>query len=188
MVIYDFSTVEDRISTSGSRTVVYLKISPGIKVVPDRTVLNVWKTVMDNWGQVKSMEENRAWVSSLRSAAASVNYTGRTHTQAFYVTIGLYDEYGDIIQTATETYRYGYIYSSSFQIIAQHKYFDDNRFKEISFSSVPAEKITNTITPRIIEVGVRSNDNPRDFSWRIQTPIMTVPEWQERLSLQGAAR
>ena len=61
--IYDFSTVEDRIDINSKS--VSLTIRPGIKVVPNRNVLLVYKTVADNWRQIQKMPENQDWASVL---------------------------------------------------------------------------------------------------------------------------
>jgi hypothetical protein len=180
IVIYDFSAVSDRITTLGSRTAVHLTISPGVKVIPNRTALLVHKTVMDNWEQVKKMEENKSWVNSVREA----NNFRLQRYDANYVKIGIFDEYGDNIDTVSMRY---YGIRGVPQVIAQHKYYDENKFSEVKTSGIPIEKITGAITPKIIEVGVQSSDNS-SFSMKLNPPIMTVPEWQEWLSLQGAAR
>jgi len=183
IVVYDFSVVEDEI-LSGGRNARF-KISQGVKVIPDRTTLLVYKRIMDEWEQVKKMEENKSWVNSvpqrLRSSSSrSVLDSLTGFTRNCIIKIGLYDEYGDCIDTITEDF-----YFSSFEPMAQHKYFNDTRFKAISSSSIPIAKLSDSITPKIIEVGFGPN---KDIWIKLNPPIMTVPEWEQWLSLQGAAR
>jgi TolB-like protein len=76
IVIYDFSTVKDTITDAGKR--VNLAASPGVKIIPNRTVLAVWKAAGEEWLRVKSVEENKAWTESVRTALA-----GSTDSQNF---------------------------------------------------------------------------------------------------------
>jgi TolB-like protein len=188
MVVYDFSTIEDTITTSGTRMVVRLRISPGVKVVANRTVLQVWKTVKDNWTEIVNDRENRSWITAdLRALAGRVDNTLREMTWQYYVNVGLFDEYGDMIATSQVRLGPNFRYTPSFQVLAQHRYYVDRNYEAVTFQHIPVERITSEITPRIIEIGTLSRDNP-NFSSKLQPPIMSVPEWQEWLSLQGGAR
>jgi hypothetical protein len=186
IIIYDFSVIQDKIATVGNSMSVRFTISPGIKVVPNRTSILVYKTVMDNWEHVKNREENKFWVNSLR-AESQVSLPHERY-DAYYITIGLYDDYGDIIKTSTINYMSRHLYNSKPpQVVAQHKYYDENKFKEVETMLIPVEKITDTITPGIIEAGFISLGNTR-LNMKLNPPIMTVAEWQEWLALQGNSR
>jgi hypothetical protein len=188
MVVYDFSTIEDAITTSGTRMVVRLRISPGVKVVANRTVLLVWKTVMDNWTELVNNRENRSWITAdLRALASRVDNTLREMTWQYYVNVGLFDEYGDMIATSQVRLGPNFRYTSSFQVLAQHRYYADRKYEEVIYQHIPVERITSKITPRITEVGTQSRDNP-NFSSKLQPPIMSVPEWREWLAQQTGAR
>jgi len=186
IIIYDFSVIQDKIATVGNSMSVRFTISPGIKVVPNRTAILVHKTVMDNWEHVKNREENKFWVNSLRTES-QVSLPHERY-DAYYITIGLYDDYGDLIKTSTINYMSRHLYNSKPpQVVAQHKYYDENKFKEVETMLIPVEKITDTITPGIIEAGFISLGNTR-LNMKLNPPIMTVAEWQEWLALQGNSR
>jgi hypothetical protein len=179
MVVYDFSAVEDKISSSGSNMSVILKISPGVKIIPNRNALLVYKRVMDEWSEIKNNKENRSWINSVQGAE---NVSRANRYNSCYVKIGLYDEYGDSIATTSIVRRFEYSYNNNtFQVIAQQKYYDNQEFENFTTFSIPVKKISNTITPKIIEVGAISSDNS-DFFMKLKPPIMTVEEWQDWLS------
>lgn len=184
IVVYDFSAVKDEILSEGRS--VRFKIYPGVKVIPDRTTLLVYKRIKDEWEQVRKMEENKSWANSVPQRLRSNSYrsvldslTGFSN-RACFIDIGLYDEYGDRIDTIKEEFWF-----SSYEPMAQHKYFNDTKFKEISSSLLPIAKISDTITPRIIEVCFGFD---RRNLKKLNPPVLTVPEWEQWLSLQGTAR
>jgi hypothetical protein len=178
IAVYDFSTVTDSINSSLDR--VSFKITPGIQLVPNRTVLSVWKTVLDNWKVVFNAPENKSWVSSIvnEQNGKSIGETGGSNQFAYgtvgltYIAdIGLYDDYGDRIGNTSVNLYLRYKNSSSFQVLAQHKYFDAKNYKRIEFSSIPINAITDTVTPKVDSVMRRSYN----------APIMTVAEWEQWL-------
>ena len=176
IAIYDFSTVEDRISTLGSKAYVSITIKPGIKIIPNRTALLVWKTIYDNWEQVRRLEENRSWANSVRGSGSN----GGDSYYEYSISFGLYDEYNDSIKTTSRELRLrGY---SLTNLIAQHKYYEDTRFQEISFSSIDAEKISDILTPKINTIS-RTNSYGNAPGLKINL-VMTVAEWQEWLAQQ----
>jgi hypothetical protein len=182
--IYDFSVVEDKFDARSNK--VTITVSPGVKIVPDRTVLLVYKTILDNWIQIKNMEENKGWTGTV-SIPAGVFELQSVSQYAFSYEIGLYDDYGDRIASFEWDHVPGFDYSyhsSSFQVLAQHKYYNDNNFNKIRFV-VPLEKITDIVTPKIERIHRNRNlpyPNNRD---RIEYPVFTVEEWQEWLASQG---
>jgi hypothetical protein len=173
--IYDFSVVEDTFDAR-SKTVT-IRLNPGIKIVPDRTVLLVWKTIMDNWSRIKRMEENKGWANNV--------WVKDTISAIGYYEIGLYDDYGDRIADYGG-YRgtwpvFSYRYSSSFQVVAQHKYYSDGKFYEVVFYEVPLDKITETITPKIGRIYYKWDGIDYEY------PVLTPDEWQEWLASQSEA-
>jgi hypothetical protein len=174
--IYDFSTVEDEIRLdSSNRTTVSFRIKPGIKLIPNRTVLAVWKTVMDNWDHACKLEENKPWVDSVRNYRIRI---GRG--DGYAIEVGLYDEYGDRISVAFFHSHLGYGYSPSFQVIAQHKYYEEIKFSTIYFYNISIDRITNNLTPKIDKITSQYNNKRID----IHPPIMSVPEWEQWLREQ----
>jgi hypothetical protein len=183
IAVYDFSTVTDSINSSLDR--VSFKITPGIQLVPNRTVLSVWKTVLDSWKVVFNAPENSSWVRSVvRSERGKPigDYDGSDDSTYgkiglyYTATIGLYDEYGDRIGNTTLPFSPTYRNSSSFQVLAQHKYFDAKNYRPIEFVRIPIDGITDTVTPKLDSVTWRSYN----------VPIMTVAEWEQWLAAQGS--
>jgi hypothetical protein len=173
--IYDFSVVEDTLDAY--RNEVVITVSPGIKVVPDRTVLLVYKTIWDKWYQISGMEENKGWTNT--DLGAGIRY----FSFLFQYEIGLYDDYGDRIANFQwhDTYKQDIPklsgsdhYSSSFQVLAQYKYYNDTNFSKIKFE-VPLDKITETIRPKIEGIYLARNYRPRDFI--VNYPVLTPEEW-----------
>jgi hypothetical protein len=178
IAVYDFSTVEDTFNASSST--VTIKITPGIKFIPDRTVLLVWKTIMDEWEQIRRLAENKSWADAVRSSFWSIGNSPGSY-RPYFVKVGLYDEYGDLLKEADAGQDLKFSYSTvshpyrSPEILAQHKYFENQKFREITFNGIPLKDITDKLMPRIttgIRIGGRETDGP----------VLTTEEWQEWLA------
>jgi hypothetical protein len=187
--VYDFSVVEDKIDIRSNEVTIY--ISPGIKVIPNRTALLVYKTVLDNWYRIRTIEENKVWANSVRgpngSPLSNVIYRLEFH---FSYEMGLYDDYGDKIANcrwygSPPRLYYEYSGRQNFQVFAQHKYYDEVKFSKI-ISTVKLDKITETITPKIGRVYLSYTDNGRQS--QINYPVFSVAEWQEWLLEQQGIR
>jgi hypothetical protein len=170
--IYDFSIIKDTFNARSNR--VTITVSPGIKVIPNRTVLMVWKTILDNWSEIKSREENKTWINAVRGTN-SVNID-----IDFSCEFGLYDDYGDRINDARWGKECVYRYSSSFQALAQHKYYENTKFDTFNFY-ISLDKVTDTITPKIDGVFYAAPYKKISYNY----PVFTVAEWQEWLASQG---
>jgi hypothetical protein len=179
--IYDFSVVED--TFDAQRKEVTITVSPGIKVVPDRTVLLVYKTILDNWSQIKSIKENKEWTDTV--TGTNLSSLDGAYGFPFSFEIGLYDDYGDRIADLSgwegnspglDRFRY----SSSFQVLAQQKYYNDKDFSKIKFK-VPLDRITDTVTPKIEHIYY--SPSRKNIEYRALSP----EEWRERLLLQQRA-
>jgi TolB-like protein len=176
--VYDFSTVEDKIEVNRSnQTTVTLTITPGIKIIPNRTVVAVWKTVMDNWARIKEMEENKSWVNSVKNDLYLINVQDdRISRTDYYVSVGLYDEYGDRIDQ--HSVNVGWVAVS--EVIAQHKYYEGTRFVDITFYRIPIERITDKLTPQIDTLSKQTRAGTKN----IHPPTMLVSEWEQWLREQ----
>jgi TolB-like protein len=179
--IYDFSVIEDTFDSRSNE--VTITVSPGVKVIPDRTVLLVYKTILDNWYQISRVEGNKGWANEVRGLRGGylANIIGGLSLPFSYA-IGLYDDYGDRIANLWmwedhSSPSFNCRYSSSFQVLAQHKYYDDKNFRKIRFK-VPLNKITETITPKIERIYLSGADEYSFF---------TAEEWQEWLASQSEA-
>ncbi|MDR2661435.1 MAG: CsgG/HfaB family protein [Treponema sp.] len=183
IAVYDFSTVEDTFNATSNT--VNIKITPGIKFIPNRTVLLVWKTIMDKWDQIRRLDENKSWASAVRGSFAIGNH----RHPGYSVTAGLYDDYGDLLQEVTvyvtQEVQFAYAtYSNPYrspEILAQHKYFDNQKFKQITFTGIPLKDITDNVIPKIM-TGIRL------FSEETDGLVFTVEEWREWLASQSEER
>jgi TolB-like protein len=192
IVIYDFSTISDTFNVRNNT--VDITITPGIKIIPDRTVLAVWKTVMENWNRIINTDELELWA---RSVSYSTNFrgSGGVHKDVrdgllyfgdieyqYTVQIGLYDDYGDRIAGYESRnrlhYEYGYTSKGSL-VVAQHKYYDEAQFESIPFNRIQLNMITDNLTPRI--ESVKGGLAARILS-SIQPLVMSVVEWEQWLA------
>jgi len=189
LIVYDFDTIEDAINMSNKTVTFTLK--SGIKILPNRTALLVWKKIIDEWNQTKALESNKIWVSNVRLDSFG-GRSGNTRTGGIgygcYFEIGLYDIYGDCIKSIT--YNTGssniieYREPERFQPKAQFKYFEEKQFVAIQFVSIPIDKVTDTITPKLENWYFSSMDKSKKPAY---SP-MTVAEWQTWLNQQGNAK
>lgn len=186
--VYDFSVVEDKIDISRKQVTIVIK--PGIKVVPNRTALVVYKTIVDNWLQIIKNPENKDWSANVRMPRLSdggVFGLDSIDYARFNFQIGLYDDYGDRIANngwyssrpnfyikyykndTDKVYR-----KSDFQVVAQHKYYDEARFYPLVFY-VPLDKVTDTLTPKIEKI---TSINERGYPPYVEYKFMSAVEWQ----------
>jgi TolB-like protein len=180
--VYDFSTVEDKIEVDRSnKTTVTLTITPGVKVIPNRTAVAVWKTVMDNWVRIKKMEENKSWINSVKNDLPQLYIAENLIDGTYTISVGLYDEYGDRIDQ-----QIGRVSWSVSEVIAQHKYYEKIKFVDITFPRIPIEHITDKLSPKIdkISKGLYLTGKPPTD---IHPPIMLVSEWEQWLSEQQSS-
>jgi TolB-like protein len=196
--IYDFSQIEDTIDTRSKK--VTFKVSPGVKVIPNRTALVVYKTILDNWFRIRSLEENSEWAKNVHLPGGSLSFQPQNYDLAFQYSadINLYDDYGDRI---TSFRFYGHAPSlyipylkqrnvglgpdSNFQIKAKHKYYEDGKFIPIT-CEVTFDNVTSTLTPLIEQVYIITGSPSRKEY--IDFPILTISEWEQWLLLYEAAR
>jgi TolB-like protein len=201
--IYDFSSIEDTIDTRSEK--VTLRVSPGVKVIPNRTVLFVSKTELDNWFHISGMEENKDWVKNVRfrEGPLSSNSLGDSETYnlrfLYSIDIGLYDDYGDRVEDSWQfagtplplRINISYLMRNStsspdpdFRITTQRKYYDNAMFYPFQFT-VPFDNITDTLSPKIEQ---RSYVHLRSSKELLNVPVMTTAEWEQWLHLQEAER
>jgi hypothetical protein len=189
--IYDFSVIEDEIDVRSKKVTLY--ISPGIKVIPNRTVLLVYKTILDNWFRIRSIEENKEWVKAVRLPGGTLSTQPSSYDLYFTYSaeIGLFDDYGDKIANfrwygSPPSLNYNYLadhgarINPSFQVLSQHKYYNDIKFGKIIYT-VPLDQLTNTITPKIERVYYSTTNTAGRKVIHNIYPVFSVMEWQELL-------
>jgi hypothetical protein len=166
IVVYDFSTISDQFDAKSNR--VALTVTPGVKIIPDSTVLNVWKRVLDEWYRIKDLEENKSWANSLsiRSGRDRRNTIGEIK---FLVYIELYDEEGIrigdsrgipllMMEPYDRRYEVDFIYDNKLQILPQNRYFSNRPFEAVRFS-VPLDKITDNLSVKVVRIGYQMGGN-----------------------------
>ena len=178
IVVYDFSTISDQFDARTNK--VTLTVTPGVKLIVDSTVLTVWKTVIDQWEQIKNLEENKSWANSLslrrRGTMGDVRYALQTYSPS--ANIELYDEAGIRIANSSQHLNskasIGDIrYDRNLQILPQSRYFSTTPFVTVSFS-VPLDNITDNMSAKVVNI--------RYFAEVYPARIMSVQEWNEWLA------
>ena len=160
IVVYDFSKISDQFDAKTNK--VSITVTPGVKLIFDSTVLNVWKSVVDRWEQIKNLEENKSWANSLslkRDVRSSAGYYA-----FFRATINLYDEdgiridntsrqleYNSAIFNIDNAFRSDIKYGKNLQILPQNRYFNAVPFGSASFS-VPLENITEKMSAKVADI------------------------------------
>jgi hypothetical protein len=192
IVIYDFSTVRDTITDAGKR--VNLAVSPGVKIIPNRTVLAVWKAAGEEWLRVKSVEENRAWTESVKTALA-----GGTDSQNFDnvisydVILGLYDGNGDPVNFSGPAPVSFTVRFPREAVISQSRYYTGAAFSAVSLNRIAVADITtDALAPRIDRVRLRPRFGTSYYypgagyvEMKQQQPVLSVPEWERWLAAHG---
>jgi TolB-like protein len=184
IVVYDLSSLSDQFDARTNT--VNITVTPGIKFIPNSTVLTVWKTVIDQWEQMKDLEENKSWADSLRIGSAARDWQdiraqiGPYYGPARYVaTFGLYDADGIRIAEATvgrlmQIWYRDRTSRSPIQVLPQNRYFSTSPFEPITFNRVNIADITD-------ELSVKVDINITYYQMNIPARIMSVTEWEEWL-------
>jgi len=191
IVVYDFSVISDKIDLKSNT--VGIEVTPGLKLIPNRTVLAVWKSVTDTWREIKNREENKSWAGAVRTdyEVTGAAFVGGRNQQSFKVTAGLYDEYGGRI-AATDISDRGLavrgtgVHSSitaNFKmdtVFQQQKFYDNIEFQKVRFSRVPLGDITDELSVKVDRVRFESGSTKT-----IQPLVLSVDGWLEWLAANG---
>ncbi|WP_461256772.1 hypothetical protein [Treponema sp. R80B11-R83G3] len=189
IVVYDFSVIEDKIDMSGAGS-VSITVKPGVKLVPNRTALLVYKKILDEWELVRTNAENKSWVNVVkipkvfgRHMNSPYDYAGISYI--IRLGFGLYDDFGDRINKIQR--QLSVYLKSTDQIIAQQKYYENAAFRNISFNNIPLKDITDTLTPKIEGIVWEQISNPQNITGFV-LPVMSVAEYLQWQSTQGNTR
>jgi hypothetical protein len=192
IVIYDFSTVKDTITDAGKR--VNLAVSPGVKIIPNRTVLAVWKAVGEEWLRVRSVEENRAWTESVRTAlAGSTDSQNVDNVISYDVILGLYDSNGDPVNFSGPAPVSFTVHFPREAVLSQSRYYTGAAFSAVSLNRIAVADITTSdLPPRIDRVRLRPRFGTGYYypgagyvEMKQQPPVLSVPEWERWLAAHG---
>lgn len=186
--VYDFSTVKDEINVKQNS--VKLTVAQGVKVVPKRTAVIVWKEIMDAWRAILADKENDVW-----SKAVQMPYMSSATTQSRYdlsyeykISCNLYDKDGNILAKCNPSvhifipYYYRDKYGHDLQ--SQKKYFDDAKFVKVTFSNVSLDDITENLETKIesiqcdVNVGSPAPAGTKWFDVK-NLVVLSLAEWNE---------
>jgi TolB-like protein len=203
IAVYNFSTIEDQFDARTNR--VTLTVKPGVKIIPDSTVLTVWKRVIDQWESIKNLEENKSWANSLTVKRSSVirDSVGRdirrqigidpqVTDRSYFAIIRLYDDAGIRISRNAISFSSGIInikYNRGLQILPQERYYNNASFQPIRFENIMVSDITDNLSVEVSSIAYsliyrsgRYQYNIRDdYVGNAPARIMSVTEWEEWL-------
>jgi hypothetical protein len=139
------------------------------------------------------MPENRDWARSIKMPNLT-NYVGGSNAGwcnfLYNISVRLYDDYGDRVADAhvgrPELMLVQARFPTDIQVSSQQRYYEDSRFREITFYNIPLNRVTDNMTPRIDSISadyIVYKNGPK-----VQFSAKTVAEYQEWLRSQGNAR
>ncbi len=203
-IVYDFSVVQDEIDMHSN--LVNLKFSPGIKCVANKTAMDVYATIINEWRKIYFNKENDVWrkevsvprCGTLNSHASSV-YAYNLYYQ-YMVSLILVNGNGDVINKKDITVsfsgdRFYDDYERIFMEVekkSQKKYFEENDFsnirfyREISLDDIVGDislKINSITTTKCFERSPLPKDNIWGRTWdyklvyREPAGIFSIEEW-----------
>ena len=205
-IVYDFSVVQDEIDMH--HNLVDFKFSPGIKCVANKTAMDVFATVINEWRKIYYNKENDVWrkeVSEPRCGTLNSNASKVFAYNLYYqysVSLILENGNGDVINkkninVSFKGDRFYDDYERVFmevEVKSQKKYFEENDFKDIRFyQEVSLDDIVGDISLKIKSI---SSDKcsersplPKDEIWgrkwerkvvyREPAGIFSIDEWNE---------
>jgi hypothetical protein len=197
IIVYDIGDrgYSDSNMDLNSRTVAIRMNGQGIKFVPNRAALMVFKKINSQWANINRTEENKLWTSNVRGA---INYEGITNNNmrqidfSFSAGIELLDEdnikISNVRLSASNQRIEQFIPGNSdFPMLTQERYYENSNFVSFNFFSVKINNITDKLNIRI-----------KDITWYNRVPtysgyssimsfnieplyVFNISEWQEWL-------
>ena len=203
-IVYDFSVVQDEIDMH--HNLVDFKFSPGIKCVANKTAMDVFATVINEWRKIYYNKENDVWrkeVSEPRCGTQS-SYASRVYAYNLYyqysVSLILENGNGDVINKKNINVSFNgdtFYYDDSrgfmeVEVKSQKKYFEENDFEGIRFyREVSLDDIVGDISLKIKSITSHkcSERSPlpkdrwekweRKVVYREPAGIFSIEEWNE---------
>lgn len=177
--VYDFSSVQDKISVVSGETNVTLSVTPGVKIVPKREAVLLHKQIFDSWKAVASQPENKEWVRGVPAK----------DMQEFYYTVSvnvdLMNEYGISMKRYFTSFSFDFCDFFSYhdwafqgkpQVLTQRNYYNVVNFGKLYFTHIDAQDITDTITPVISEIKLKGNGGRGTKMKTVSVPVLSVSE------------
>lgn len=175
-VDYDFSTIEDKIELK--KQTATFTVKKGVKVVPNAEAMKIWADVLNGWKVIFDDAENAEWTANVMipvfGAKGYLEHDKADRLNNCYelnylyeITVGLYDDDGNLINTTTEKLslprtdrevatnpRNHRKIAREILVKSQKKYDAESVFKEIVFTGVKLSDITDNMTVKIIDAKV----------------------------------
>ena len=159
-IVYDFSVVQDEIDMHHNS--VDFKFSPGIKCVANKTAMDVFATIINEWRKIYYNEENDIWRKEVSEPRCGTLDNGSYNAYNLYyqysVSLILENGNGDVInkKNINVSFRGDRFYDDyervfmEVEVKSQKKYFEENDFKGIRFyREVSLDDIVGDISLKI---------------------------------------
>ena len=203
-IVYDFSVVQDEIDMHHNS--VDFKFSPGIKCVANKTAMDVFATVINEWRKIYYNKENDIWrkeVSAPRCGTQNSNASNVYAYNLYYqysVSLILENGNGDVINKVDKKVsfwgdQFYYDDSRGFMEVeekSQRKYFEENEFSDIRFyQKINLDDIVGDISLKIKSISsdkcFERSPLPKDNIWGLKweykvvyrepAGIFSIDEW-----------
>lgn len=201
-IVYDFSVVQDEIDMHSNK--VDFKFSPGIKCVANKTAMDVFATVINEWRKIYYNKENDIWRKEVSEPRCGTLDNGSYNAYNLYyqysVSLILENGNGDVInkKNINVSFRGDRFYDDyervfmEVEVKSQKKYFEENDFKGIRFyREVSLDDIVGDISLKIKSISSDkcSERSPlpkdrwekweRKVVYREPAGIFSIDEWNE---------
>ena len=205
-IVYDFSVVQDEIDMH--HNLVDFKFSPGIKCVANKTAMDVFATVINEWRKIYYNKENDVWrkeVSEPRCGTLNSNASKVFAYNLYYqysVSLILENGNGDVINKKNIDVSFNgeqFYYDDSrgfmeVEVKSQKKYFEENDFegirfyREVSLDDIVGDislKIKSISSDKCFERSPLPKDDTQGRKWerkvvyREPAGIFSIEEWNE---------
>ena len=202
-IVYDFSVVQDEIDMPHNS--VDFKFSPGIKCVANKTAMDVFATIINEWRKIYCNKENDIWrkeVSEPRCGTQSHSGDVFAYNLCYQYSVSLILENGngDVINKDDKKVSFWgdqFYFDDSrgfmeVEVKSQKKYFEENDFKDIRFyQGVSLDDIVGDISLKIKSISsdkcFERSPLPKDrwekwerkVVYREPAGIFSIDEWNE---------
>lgn len=205
-IVYDFSVVQDEIDMH--HNLVDFKFSSGIKCVANKTAMDVFATVINEWRKIYYNKENDVWrkeVSEPRCGTLNSNASKVFAYNLYYqysVSLILENGNGDVINKKNINVSFNgdtFYYDDSrgfmeVEVKSQKKYFEENDFegirfyREVSLDDIVGDislKIKSISSDKCFERSPLPKDDTQGRKWerkvvyREPAGIFSIEEWNE---------
>lgn len=185
-VIYDFSSLEDKVDMLMEN--VHFFVYPGIKCVPNAVAMKVFSTVYNEWQEIISDKNNDVWTRSVKQPHFGNTGDYFEFYYDFTITVGLFDNDGNLIvqnkispQGIRGIKRLFRGVDSTLSEKSAEDYFESAEYKQINFSPVKIEKISNGVNIKIINAKMSifdRNNKTGGYDGYIQPPVISCADWK----------